>query len=254
MVKKKAGKKAAKKVAKKKSLAAAARTPEGSEVSSCSDQELLAAGVVDAGGTLMAGLAEAFLSALEARGIDVRQMTETALATVLRGRTGSRKSSEENERQGWDYAREQLCRSDFADMPYVRVVGRVAEILLNHRRFETCTIGDVIKVFLVEIPEQLEVHHRPNLPTGQQLSVDTADAGTFDGKKTFANRMAWLCDKQLLRPTSPPSQGIATNFVLTEKGQNMFDGWPDLSEIPGLELEGPVQPESRSRRRSRPAS
>jgi hypothetical protein len=219
---------------------------EAQEAGSCSDQELEAAGLVDAGGTLMAGLAEAFLSALEARGIDVRQMIETAIATVLRGLTGSRTSSEENERQGWEYARGQLRRWDFADMPYVRVVGRVAEILLNHRRFETCTIGDVIKVFLVEIPEQLEAHHRPSLPTGQQLSVDTADAGTFDGKKTFANRMAWLCEERLLQPTSPPSQGTATNYVLTENGQNMFDGWPPLSEIPGLELDGPVQPDSRA--------
>jgi hypothetical protein len=230
-------KKTAKKAAKKKPSGVAATSVN-------TDAELQAAAVVT-------WAAEGVLGAVEYRDFDISAVVSGFPVTIEQISTGSSTAGERNGENGWEYARRQFARRDFRDRPFLRVVGRVAEILLNHRRFKTCKITDVSTVFLAEIPDQLEVHHRQNPPRGQQLSIDTVDASAWVGKKTFAERITRLCDEDLIRPTSPLSQGAATKYVLTDEGQNMFDGWPPLTDIPGLELDGPITPESRSRRRPR---
>lgn len=236
--KNKAAKKAAKK--KKASGAAAVRAQEDSEAGSCSDQELEAAGVVTAAGELAAGFATAFFREIEARGIDPVELVKTAAARLQRSSARERASGEENADAGIDIARRLLQRHDFKDKPYLRVFGRVMEILLNHREFQTCTTGDVFRVFLLEISSELQEHHRQNPRPGMDVS-----ASTGDGRKTFNNRMKRMCREDLARPTVKRQSGREEGYVLTEDGQNMFDGWPLLSEIPGLEYDGPVKPKGR---------
>jgi hypothetical protein len=251
--KKKAARKAAKNGKKASRAVATSASTENvrvEEVGSCSDQELEAAGVITKAGELMSGLANALVREIEARGVDVADLLRTVVASLQRSQPNVRVSGEENGQMGWEYARRQLVRRDFADMPYVRVIGRVAEILLNHRRFQTISAGDVCKVFLVEIPRCLEENHRQNPPPGQQLSVNNVDVTAQPNRRNFNNRMKWLRNAELIQPAAKTAGNKDKGYVLTEYGQNIFDGWPDLSEIPGLEPEGPVRPDSEPRRRS----
>lgn len=238
MAKKK--KKVAKKAAKKKASGAAAAAPEA-QVTSCTEQELQAAAVVTSSAELMAGLATEFVRELEARGIDIPELLRTVTANHRSSPASESVSGEENSRRGWDYARRQLERGDFADMPFLRVFGRVAEILLNYRRFQTITAGDVFLVFLVEIPDHIETNHRQNSAMNQPPSVKDADVSTGEGRRNFNARMKRLYEVNLVRPTVTRASGRKEDYVLTDDGQNMFDGWPPLDEIPGLEEDGPVK-------------
>jgi len=241
MAKKK--KKAAKKVAKKTVSRAAAQVEASeAEMSSCTDQELVTAEVVTAGGHLMAGLATEIIREIEARGINVADLLHTAVANLQCSQMTARVSGEENADAGLDLARRRFIRDDFDEKPYLRVYGRVMEVLLNHRGFRTCTAGDVFHVFLVEIPDEIPEHYQQTPPPGQQVSL---------GRRTFNNRMARMCREELARPTVTLETGRDEDYVLTEDGQTLFDGWPPLSDIPGLNLYGPVTPENSARRQRR---
>ena len=171
--------------------------------------------------------------------------TSTVVANLQCSQMTARVSGEENGQSGWEYARRQLELRDNGDLPRLRFVGRVLDVLLNHRRFTTCSGGDVFRVFLIEIPDQLEVNHRQNPPPGREVDITEPS-----GRKMFTNRMKSLRQMELIRPTITRDTGRGEGYVLTENGRNMFDGWPPLSDIPGLELDGPVRPERPSRPRS----
>ena len=234
------------KAAKKKASGVEAEV----EVASCSDQELEAAAVVTTAGALATRVGEALLTALEARGINVAELMDAALASPQRSEPSDPVNNAPNLQPICESLKAILMENESAAKSYVRIVGRVAEILLNHRLFQTITTGDVFKVFLVEIPAHLEESHRQNLPRVQQLSVNTARVSTGEGRKTFNNRMKRLHRYRLIEPTVTRASGRNENYVLTEAGQSVFDGWPPLSDIPGLELDGPVRPDSEPRPRS----
>lgn len=243
--KKKAAKKVAKKEKKKASEPAAQVEAPAAEAGSFSDQELQAAGIVTTGGELAAGLATGIIRELEARGIDLAALVQTAVANLQPSQPSERVSGEENSQSGWEYARRQLELRDNGDLPRLRFVGRVLDVLINHRRFTACSGGDVFKVFLIEIPSQLEENHRQHPPQGQDVDITEPI-----GRKMFTNRMKSLRKLELIRATVTRESGRGEDYVLTEDGQNMFDGWPPLSDIPGLELDGPVRPERQARPRS----
>lgn len=227
MAKKK--KKAAKKAAKKKASGAAAGN----------DAELHAAAVVTWG-------AEGLLGAVEYRHFDINAAVSDFPVTVQDVSAARRTTGERNEWTGLNWARRLLVRRDFADMPYLRVIGRVLDVLLNHRRFHTCTTGDIFLVFLKEMPLHLEENHRQN-----QRSDGFCDVTVQPARRTFNNRMDRLREEELVRATVTLESGREEGYVLTEDGRNIFDGWPDLRDIPGLELQGPVTPENCARRQSR---
>jgi len=243
MAKKKAVK-TAKKAAKKKASEPAAQVEATeAEAGSCTDQELVTAGVVTSAGELAVSLHDVVHDAVQQA---VQGWLEARASTSRHGRPASESvSEEENIRRGWEYARRQLELRDFSDMPFLRFVGRVIDVLLNHRRFPTCTAGDVFEVFLVEIPNQLEVNHRQSPAAGSRVDVTTQP-----GRRTFNNRMGRLRREELIEPTITREAGRGEGYVLTEAGQNMFDGWPPLSDIPGLQLDGPVRHERQSRPRT----
>jgi DNA-binding HxlR family transcriptional regulator len=121
----------------------------------------------------------------------------------------------------------------------------VLDVLINHRRFTACSGGDVFKVFLIEIPNQLEENHRQHPLQGQDVDITEPI-----GRKMFTNRMKSLRKLELIRATVTRESGRGEGYVLTDHGQNMFEGWPPLSDIPGLELDGPVRPDRQSPPRS----
>jgi hypothetical protein len=130
--------------------------------------------------------------------------------------------------------REDFVMHDFAEMPYLRVVGRILDVLLNHRGKETCSAGIVFHVLLDEAPSQSGCD-----PNDYKLPKPTLNGYRYEvtqqpGRKKVDNRLAKLREK-----------GWADHikgYVLTPKGKLLFDGWPDLSEIPGLSLTPPLRP------------
>jgi hypothetical protein len=233
-------KKAAKTAGKKKaSEPASGEAQEVAEAGSCSDQELETAGVVTTAGELTAGLHAVVSDAVQRA---VREWLDSRPSSRLQSsQPSARVSGEENGQSGWGYARRQFERRDDGDLPHLRFVGRVIDILLNHRRFQTCTTGDIFRVFLVEIPNQLEVNHQQHPVPGRDVDVTMQPA-----RRTFNNRMDRLCEEELIQPTITRETGRREGYILTEDGQNMFDGWPPLSDIPGLQLDGAVRPDRQS--------
>jgi hypothetical protein len=220
-------------MAKKKASRAAAGAPASSEA------DLRFAAVVTSA-------AEGMLGTVDYLHFDINTVVNAFPVTVQEVSAARGTSGAGNADAGVDLLHRWFIRRDFDDKPYLRVFGRVMEIMLNHRRFETVTAGDVFKFFLIEISDQLEEHHRQNLDDGQEVDVSTRG-----GRKNFNNRMARMCEEQLARPTVWQESGKGENFVLTEDGQTLFGDWPLLTDIPGLELQGPVTPENSARRRPR---
>lgn len=251
MAKKKAAK-AVKKAAKRKKkrasgAAAQVETPEA-EVGSCTNQELQAAGIVTTGGELAAGLADVMNAAVQAA-------VQAAVHQAVRGWLDERANVNEQQaarqatqHEGYVHSLRSLLLRKDSRLPYLRFLGRVAEILLHHRGFTTISAGTVYAVFLEEIPRHLPPEYRPSTAAEQDLS-----ATTNDGRRTFNNRMKDLRTAGFVRPTTMKGNR-PEDLVLTDCGASVFDGWPDLRDIPGLELHGKVTPESRTRRRSRPRS
>jgi hypothetical protein len=239
MAKKKAAK-TAKKAAKKKASGAAARAP-AAETSSCTDQELQAAGIVTTGGELAAGLADVVNAAVQA-----------AVNQALRGWLDARATANEQQAtrqaaQNEEYVdslRSLLLLRD-SRLPYLRFLGRVAEILLHHRGFKTISAGTVYAVFLEEIPQHIPPEYRPPAAAEQDFS-----ATINDGRRTFNNRMKDLRTAGFVRATTMKGNR-PEDLVLTDCGASVFDNWPDLPDIPGLALHGTVTPESWARRRTR---
>ena len=193
---------------------------------------------------LVVSEAKCLLGAVEIVHFDINWAVSVFPVSMQHVPARERVTGEANADSGWTYSRNQLTRKDFADRPFLRVFGRVMEILLHHRRRQTCTAGDVFRVFLVEIPGQLEENHQQNPPPGQKFDVTKPT-----GRKTFNNRMTRMCDEELAEPTVTRESGRDEDYVLTEDGQKMFDGWPNLADIPELTYEGPATTEEQPRRR-----
>ena len=149
----------------------------------------------------------------------------------------ARRDEETSRDSGMRYYRLLFERRDLGpkQRPFRRYVGRVFEVLLRHRGQRTCTVGDVFRIFLSEIPQHLDDKHH------QQPRTDgTYDVTTGDGRPTFNNRAKGLRDYELLEPTvRRPTRD--ENWRLTEFGFQVFDGWPD---VPGLQLHQP-EPDQR---------
>jgi hypothetical protein len=239
MAKKKAAK-TAKKAAKKASGAAAAGAP-ATETSSCTDQQLQAAGVLITAGEILAGLGDVVNAAVQA-----------AVNQAVRGWLDARATA--NEQQATQQAAEKeayvhsartlILRTD-SRRPYLRFLGRVAEILLRYRGFTTISAGTVYAVFLEEIPEHIPPEYRAPPTAGQDRSPTTNE-----GRRTFNTRMKDLRTAGFVRATAMKGNR-PEDLVLTDCGAHVFDNWPDLQDIPGLALRGTVTPESWARRRTR---
>jgi hypothetical protein len=214
------------KAATKKDRGSAVTTQApASETDSLADQELATAGVVDAGGALLLGLAEAFLTALESRGIDVAELVRTVVANPQSGPV-----SEDGNRDWLDRYREYFAAKDFDESPFLRVVGRVVEVLTVRRRArrgkDTCTTGEVFRVFLEEIPAHIPydaADYRRPTPTKRgnpwYLDRDPGRAGIRERLKVL-KQLRWLV------PAKTARDGSDRGYRLTPQGREFFAGWP----------------------------
>ena len=130
--------------------------------------------------------------------------------------------------------RECVARNDSYDMPSLRVVGRILDVLLNHRGAKACTAGDVFYVLLEETPSQSGCD-----PKDYKLAKPTRHRRWYDitrdpGRRTVNNRLEKLRKDRW----ADHKKG----YVLTAEGRLIFNGWPELSEIPGLSLMPPPRP------------
>lgn len=144
--------------------------------------------------------------------------------------------AEDEEEQYRNLLRNFLVQKDCKGMPYLRVVGRIIDVLLNHRGHKTCSGGDVFYVLLNEAPTQSGCD-----PNDYRLLKPTRHGHVFDvtrgpGRKNVDNRLKSM--KKYGWVALPRTNG----YVLTPGGLLLFSGWPDLTEIPGLTLIPPPRP------------
>jgi len=136
-----------------------------------------------------------------------------------------------------EIAREIFEVHDQREMPYLRVIGRVLDELLNHRRFTTCSGGDIYYVLLDELPGQIP-------ETYQQLrrSAPPHFNKTLNpGRRSVDNRLRALKGRNredgkgdgpaYVATTSTTQGGAEQGYRLTEVGNWLFDGWPELPEL-----------------------
>jgi hypothetical protein len=134
-------------------------------------------------------------------------------------------------------ARQMFQAHDQSEQPFLRVIGRVLDELLNHRRYTSCSGGDVYLLLLEEIPHELPAEHRQD-PTRRFNKSENP------GRKTINNRLNELKGESRRKgasawpafaaTTSTTAGGAERGYILTPAGHWLFDGWPELPElIPG---------------------
>jgi hypothetical protein len=136
-----------------------------------------------------------------------------------------------------DIARHYFQAHDQREQPYLRVIGRVLDELLNHRRYRTCSGGDVYRVLLEELSEELPPAHR----RVRRLPNQTLDVTGSTGRRVIDKRLTKLRGRilqagaepgvSLVVTTSTTRGGAGKGYRLTEDGQWLFDGWPELQEL-----------------------
>jgi hypothetical protein len=141
-----------------------------------------------------------------------------------------------------DATRDTFEASDYREMPFKRVVGRVLDELLNYRRhngksYKTCSGGDVYFLLLDELPEQLPAAHQQILSGPKAKFNRTLNPG----RRIIDNRLADLKGgtREDGRPigaawaetVSTTQGGAEQGYRLTELGQWLFDGWPELPDL-----------------------
>jgi hypothetical protein len=133
------------------------------------------------------------------------------------------------------FTRQLFLAHDQNKQPFLRVIGRVLDELLNHRRYTSCSGGDVYLLLLTEIPHELPAEHRHGPPfkrsVGPGRKVINNRLDELKGRPRRKGARAWPA---LAATTSTTAGGAERGYKLTKLGHWLFDGWPELRElIPG---------------------
>jgi len=179
---------------------------------------------------------EALLGLVECRLPPATQAIQVFTVTVQE--VSSRPSDPAlNSYRARDIFRHSFQSHDQQQQPYLRVIGRVLDELLNHRRYRTCSGGDVYYVLLDELPDELPAAHQQVLEVGQRDFNRTLNPG----RRSVDNRLRELKGESredgrgsgpaYVATTSTTQGGAEQGFRLTEEGQWLFDGWPELPEL-----------------------
>ena len=142
----------------------------------------------------------------------------------------------ENNDRALQLTREIFQQHDYREQPYLRVIGRVLDELRNHRRKETCSGGDVFYVLLKELRDELPATHRQTPQAGRDFNRTL-----HPGRRSVDKRLKNLKGKSRedgkgsgpawVMTTVTTQGGAEQGFRLTEEGQWLFDGWPELPEL-----------------------
>lgn len=188
--------------------------------------------------------ADGLLGAVECLHFDINVAVSAFPVTVQEVSTARRTTGEINAGRALVRLREAFTEADYDEAPYLRVIGKVVEVLTVHRaqrrHKDYCSVGEVFLVFLDEIPQ-----HSPYDPVDYRLPRPTTRGNEFavtrdPGKRMFAGRLQKLKLKGYLTPANTTRSGSERGYKLTEDGQMLFDGWPD---VPGLQLDPPEEHE-----------
>lgn len=138
--------------------------------------------------------------------------------------------------------RTQLSRQDFAQQPFMRVVGKVVFVLTQHRGMESCSGHQVHWVFLAEAPHLFPTkYHQSPGPNG---TFNTAKSPAMGVIYARLNKLKAIGLLRTLRETA----GLAAkDYAMTADGLFVFRHWED---VPGPSLAGPIPP--RRQRQSGP--
>ena len=137
----------------------------------------------------------------------------------------------ENNDRALQLTRQIFQQHDYRGQPYLRVIGRVLDELLNHRQKETCSGGDVFLMLLDELSDtQLPATHRQVLTASQREFNITRNPG----RRVIDKRLTKLKGGAFPYVTTTSiTKGRAAHkgYTLTKLGKWMFDGWPELPEL-----------------------
>ena len=181
---------------------------------------------------------EGTLSLVELRVPSAAQTIQDFVVNVHMPEVPARPSDPgENNDQALQLTREIFQQHDYREQPYLRVIGRVLDELRNHRRKETCSGGDVFYVLLKELRDELPATHRQVLTASQPEFNKTRNPG----RRVIDNRLKNLKGESRedgkgsgpawVMTTVTTQGGAEQGFRLTEEGQWLFDGWPELPEL-----------------------
>ena len=181
---------------------------------------------------------EGTLSLVELRVPSAAQTIQDFVVNVNMPEVPARPSDPgENNDRALHLTREICQQHDYRKQPYLRVMGRVLHELLNHRQKETCSGGDVFYVLLKELRDELPATHRQVLTASQPEFNKTRNPG----RRVIDNRLKNLKGESRedgkgsgpawVMTTVTTQGGAEQGFRLTEEGQWLFDGWPELPEL-----------------------
>ena len=180
---------------------------------------------------------EGTLSLVELRVPSAAQTIQDFVVNVNMPEVPARPSDPgENNDQALQLTREIFQQHDYREQPYLRVIGRVLHELLNHRQKETCSGGDVFYVLLKELRDELPATHRQTPQAGRDFNRTL-----HPGRRSVDNRLKNLKGESRedgkgsgpawVMTTVTTQGGAEQGFRLTEEGQWLFDGWPELPEL-----------------------
>ena len=116
-----------------------------------------------------------------------------------------------------------IVSCDTDEMPFTRVVGRVAYILTVEGGKEACTVAPIAVAFLLYLRQHLEVTHRQTIINRQAI-----DATESNLQGLLYDRLKKLCS----RPWCALEKATgARGFRLTDDGRFVFNGWPEGIEF-----------------------
>jgi hypothetical protein len=115
----------------------------------------------------------------------------------------------------------EACDED--EMPFIRVVGRVAHILTGEGGRETFTCAPIAVAFQLFLRQHLEDRHRQSIANRQAIDVTETNL-----QGLLYDRLKKLCS----RPWGAVEKATgAHGYRLTEDGRFVFNGWPEGIEF-----------------------
>lgn len=133
-------------------------------------------------------------------------------------------------------ARSLFVEKDRGAKPLLRVIGRIFDELNTHRGKPTCSVSEVFKVLLEEIPDELPTEHQQLL--SEQKPEFFTDSNS-KGYRNIDNRVRELRGqprkddrrkevRAWIDTASEPKRGVEVRYRLNKHGQWLFDGWPAI--------------------------
>lgn len=123
-----------------------------------------------------------------------------------------------------------IVSCDTDEMPFTRVVGRVAYILIVDGGKETCTVTPIAVAFLLYLRQHLDNEHHQHGTTRQTIDVTESNLQglLYDRLKKLCSRPWNAVEKATV---DSGHRLIDRGYRLTDDGRLLFNGWPEGIEF-----------------------